>query len=137
VVDSLNAYLQAMPGETFLLLQMHELLTYLNQQGVTTLLVLGQHGLIGEMHNDVDLSYLSDAILLFRYFEADAEVRTALSMLKNRTAAHERTIREFKLDSRGLRVGQALRDFQGVLSGLPSYGGAVPMLESRNEPRKV
>ena len=133
VIDSLNAYLQAMPGENYLILQMHELLNYLNQQGITTLLVLGQHGLVGEMHVDIDLSYLSDAILLFRYFEAKGEVRTAVSVVKSRTSAHERTIREFKLDSSGLRVGQALADFQGVLSGLPSYQGSVDMLAPRQE----
>ena len=137
VVDSLNAYLQSMPGENFLLLQMHELLSYLNQQGVTTLLVLGQHGLIGEVHSDVDLSYLSDAILLFRYFEANGQVRTALSVMKSRTSEHERTIREFKLDSSGLRVGEALDDFKGVLTGLPSYEGHVAMLESRDDRRPI
>jgi circadian clock protein KaiC len=129
-VDSLNAYLQSMPGEQFLLLQMHELLTYLNQLGVTTLLVLGQHGLIGEVRSDVDLSYLSDNILLFRFFEAQGEVKTAVSAVKSRTAAHERTIREFRLGPGGLQVGEALRDFEGVLSGLPSYKGSMPMLAS-------
>jgi circadian clock protein KaiC len=112
------------------MLQMHELLTYLNQQGVTTILVLGQHGLIGDVHSDVDLSYLSDAILLFRYFEAEGEVRSAVSVVKSRTSAHERSIREFKLGSAGLRVGEALSDFQGVLTGLPSYTGKVAMLSS-------
>jgi circadian clock protein KaiC len=128
VVDSLNAYLKAMPGENFLQLQMHELLNYLNQQGVTTLLVLGQHGLIGDVQPDVDLSYLSDAILLFRYFEAKGEVRSAVSVVKSRTSAHERTIREFRLDASGLTVGEALTDFQGVLTGLPSYQGKIPLL---------
>jgi circadian clock protein KaiC len=137
VIDSLNAYLQAMPGENYLLLQMHELLTYLNQQGVTTLLVLGQHGLVGEVQTDVDLSYLSVAIMLFRYFEANGEVRTAVSVVKNRTNLHERTIREFKLDRGGLRVGESLRDFQGVLTGLPSYRGIIPLLEPRNDTAKA
>ena len=122
-IDSLNAYLQAMPGEQFLLLHMHELLNYLNQQGVTTLLVLGQHGFLGDMRSDIDLSYLSDAILLFRFFEAQGVVRTAVSAVKSRTSAHERTIREFTLAGDGLRVGEALRDFSGVLSGLPTYTG--------------
>jgi circadian clock protein KaiC len=130
VVDSLNAYLQAMPGEQYLLLQMHELLSYLNQQGVTTLLILGQHGLIGDMHSDVDLSYLSDTILVFRFFEAQGEIRSALSTVKSRASAHERSIREFKLGPGGLQVGEALRDFEGVLTGLPSYKGAVAMLAS-------
>ncbi|MDP9102491.1 MAG: circadian clock protein KaiC [Pseudomonadota bacterium] len=127
-IDSLNAYLQAMPGEKFLLLQMHELLSYLNQLGVTTLLVLGQHGLTGDMKSDVDLSYLSDAILLFRFFEAQGEILTAVSVVKSRSSAHERTIREFRLGPTGVRVGQALTDFQGVMSGVQAYRGALPML---------
>ena len=128
VIDSLNAYLQAMPGEKFLLLQMHELLSYLNQLGVATLLVLGQHGLVGEMRSDVDLSYLSDTILLFRFFEARGEMLTALSVVKSRASAHERTIREFRLGPSGVRVGHALTDFQGVMSGLQAYQGELAML---------
>jgi circadian clock protein KaiC len=129
-VDSLNAYLHAMPGEDYLILQMHELLSYLNQKGVTTLLVLGQHGVIGEVRSDVDLSYLSDAILLFRFFEAQGQIRTALSVVKSRVNAHERTIRELRLSDEGLQVGEPLRDFEGVLSGLPAYHGKVAMLTS-------
>ena len=128
MVDSLNAYLKAMPGENFLLLQMHEMLSYLNQLGVKTLLILGQHGVLGDVRVDVDLSYLSDAIVLFRFFEAQGQVRTAVSVVKSRTSAHERTIRELKLSASGLQVGAALSDFEGVLSGLPSYRGAVSML---------
>ncbi|WP_232629930.1 ATPase domain-containing protein [Methylobacterium sp. Leaf118] len=128
VVDSLNAYLHAMPGEQFLILQMHELLNYLNQQGVTTLLVLGQHGVVGEIRTDVDLSYLSDCILLFRFFEARGQVRGALSVVKSRVNAHERTIRELRFSSRGLQVGEALDDFEGVLSGLPAYRGKMALL---------
>ena len=135
VIDSLNAYLHAMPGEEFLILQMHELLNYLNQLGATTLLILGQHGIVGEIRTDVDLSYLSDTILLFRYFEAKGEVRTALSVVKSRVHAHERTIRELKLTAeRGLQVGQALTDFQGVLTGLPTYAGRVEMLSNHEQP---
>jgi circadian clock protein KaiC len=130
VLDSLNAYLRAMPGEQFLILQMHELLSYLNQQGVTTLLILGQHGIIGDVRTDIDLSYLSDGILLFRFFEAQGEVRTALAAVKSRLNAHERTIREMKITAGGLQVGEALEDFEGVLSGLPSYRGRASMLES-------
>ncbi len=129
-IDSLNAYLQAMPGEKFLLLQMHELLNYLNQLGIITLLVLGQHGLVGDMRSDVDLSYLSDAILLFRFFEAKGEILTAVSVVKSRSSAHERTIREFRLGPTGVRVGQALTDFQGVMAGVQSYRGALDMLPS-------
>ena len=134
VVDSLNAYLQSMPGEQYLLLQMHELLTYLNHQGVTTLLVLGLHGVLGEVRSDIDLSYLSDTILMFRFFEAQGEVRTAVSVVKSRTAEHERTIREFKLGRHGLHVGEALRDFQGLLTGLASYKGEVSLLNSPDTP---
>ena len=133
-IDSLNAYLQSMPGEQFLLLQMHELLSYLNQSGVTTLLILGQHGMVGDMRSDVDLSYLSDTILLFRFFEAKGEVRTAISAVKSRTSAHERSIREFKLGPNGIQVGEALRDFEGVLSGLPSYKGDVALLTAASVP---
>jgi circadian clock protein KaiC len=125
VIDSLNAYIKAMPGDHFLLLQMHELLSYLNQKGVTTILILGQHGLVGDIRSDIDLSYLSDAIVLFRFFEAHGELRTAVSVIKSRTSAHERSIREFYLSSKGLHVGEALRDFEGLLSGLPSYRGVV------------
>jgi circadian clock protein KaiC len=133
VFDSLNAYIHAMPGEEYLVLQMHELLNYLNRKGVLTLLVLGQHGVIGDVRSDVDLSYLSDGILLFRYFEAGGEVRTALSVLKSRINAHERTIRELRLSPIGLQVGAALTDFRGILTGLPAYGGAVAMLADRSD----
>ncbi len=128
VIDSLNAYLQAMPGEKYLILQMHELLNYLNQLGVATLLVLGQHGLVGDMRTDVDLSYLSDTILLFRFFEAKGEILTALSVVKSRSSAHERTIREFRLGPTGVRVGEALTDFQGVMAGVQAYKGQMAML---------
>jgi circadian clock protein KaiC len=135
VVDSLNAYIHAMPGEQYLFLQMHEMLNYLNQQGVTTLIVLGQHGVIGDVRSDIDLSYLSDGILLFRYFEAKGEIRAALSVVKSRVNAHERSIRELKLSSEGLQVGNALTDFQGVLAGLPTYDGKVAMLEGVAAPK--
>ena len=127
-IDSLNAYLHAMPGEQYLLLQMHELVSYLNQQGVITLLVLGQHGIVGEVRTDIDLSYLSDCILLFRFFEARAEIRTALSVVKSRVNAHERSIRELRLSTGGLQVGEVLTDFEGVLTGLPTYRGRMAML---------
>ena len=117
VIDSLNAYLQSMPGERFLRLQMHELLSYLNQRGVTTLMVLGQHGILGEIRADVDLSYLSDTVILLRYFEAAGELRKAVSVLKTRTSDHERTIREFSIDAGGVHVGATLRGLHGVLSG--------------------
>ncbi len=128
-IDSLNAYVHAMPGQSFLMLHMHELLTYLNQQGVITLLVVGQHGLLGEVRSDIDLSYMSDSVLLYRYFEAESEVRTALAVLKSRTTAHERSIRELKIGApTGIQVGDELKGFEGVLAGAVEYRGPTPML---------
>lgn len=128
VIDSLNAYLQAMSGDKHLLLQMHELLTYLNQRGVITILILAQHGVLGDVRSEVDLSYLSDGILLFRFFEGRGSLLKAVSVVKSRTTDHERTIREFRLGTGGVQVGQALTDFEGVLSGIASYKGTLPLL---------
>ncbi|MET0981149.1 MAG: ATPase domain-containing protein [Telluria sp.] len=128
VIDSLNAYLQAMPGEQYLTLQMHELLSYLNQQGVTTVLVLGQHGLIGEVRTDVDLSYLSDTTVLLRFFESNGRLRRAITVIKSRTATHALTIHELQLGPDGVRVGEPLVGFEGVLTGLPSYRGTTAMM---------
>lgn len=120
VIDSLNGYLNAMPDERFLIVQLHELLTYLGQSGVATLLVGAQHGLIGmQMQTPVDASYLADAVVLLRYFEAEGEVRQAISVLKKRGGAHERTIRDFSMNADGLHVGEPLRRFRGILTGLP------------------
>jgi circadian clock protein KaiC len=130
VIDSLNAYLQAMPGEQFLTLQMHELLSYLNQRGVTTVLVLGQHGLIGEVRTDVDLSYLSDTTVLLRFFESSGRLRRAVTVIKSRTANHALTIHELGLGRDGIEIGPPLEGFEGVLTGLPSYRGATPMMSS-------
>jgi len=128
VIDSLNAYLQAMPGEQYLILQMHELLSYLNQQGVTTLLVLGQHGMVGEIKSDVDLSYLSDSTLLMRFFESNGRLRRAITVIKSRAAEHALTIHELLLGRDGIRIGEPLEGFDGVLTGLPSYRGTTPMM---------
>ena len=130
VIDSLNAFMRAMPGEDYLLLQMHELLSYLNQQGVITMLVLGQHGIIGDVRSDVDVSYLSDGIIMFRYFEAGGQMLKAVSVAKSRVTAHESSIREFDLDASGVRLGEPLKDFEGVLSGLPAYRGSTPLMTS-------
>jgi len=129
VIDSLNAFLQAMPGEKYLLLQMHELLSYLNQQGVITMLVLGQHGIIGDVRSDVDLSYLSDGIVLFRYFEARGNVLKAVTIAKSRVTDHQTSIREFRLGVNGVQVGEPLEDFEGVLGGLPAYRGRTALLD--------
>jgi circadian clock protein KaiC len=122
IIDSLNGYLNAMPGESYLHLQLHELLAYLNNQGVVTLMVLAQQGLMASQ-SPVDLTYLADSVLLFRYFEATGEVRQAISVIKKRSGNHERTIREFRVDKTGLRVGAPLRDFHGVLGGIPTFRG--------------
>lgn len=124
VIDSLNAYMRAMPGERFLFLQLHELFSYLNQRGVTTVLVMSQHGQIGEGRSDIDLSYISDAVLMFRFFEASGELHGAISALKSRMTPHLHTIHEFRIvPGKGLLVGDALRDFRGVLTGLPVVSG--------------
>ena len=124
VIDSLNGYLQAMPDERFLTAQMHELLTYLNQQGVVTLLVMAQHGLLGPMSSPVDVSYLADTVVLLRYFEAGGAIRRAISVVKKRTGRHEDTIREMRLSaSRGVEIGEPLTAFRGVLTGVPVLAG--------------
>jgi circadian clock protein KaiC len=131
VMDSLNAYLQAMPGERFLLLQMHEMLSYLGQHGITTLLLLGQHGLIGDIRSDLDLSYLSDGIIAFRFFENRGAVLSAMTVVKSRASGHERSIRELRLsEGEGLQIGAAISDFEGILAGLPTYRGTSPMLQA-------
>ncbi|MEJ8853125.1 ATPase domain-containing protein [Variovorax robiniae] len=128
VIDTLNAYLVAMPGSNFLMLQMHELLTYLNLQGVTTILVLSQHGITSEAPSDVDLSYLSDSMLQFRFFEARGQILKAMSVIKSRASAHASTIHQFRLGSGGLEIGEALTDFEGVMAGLPRYRGGTSLL---------
>jgi circadian clock protein KaiC len=122
VIDSLNGYMQAMPEERFLTVQMHELLTYLGHKGVVTFLVLAQHGMIGPMQAPVDTTYLADTVILFRYFEADGRVRQAISVVKKRSGKHERTIRELRLDG-GIAVGDPLHNFLGVLTGTPVFKG--------------
>lgn len=120
VIDSLNGFQAAMPHERSLILHMHELLQYANRQGVTTFLTIAQHGLVGDMKSPVDLTYLADTVILLRYFEARGQVRRAISVIKKRTGAHENTIREYMLDSRGLTIGEPLANFQGVLRGVPN-----------------
>ncbi len=128
LIDSINGYFQAMPNEQYLILQMHELLSYLSQRQVVTLLILGQHGLVGDVRSDVDLSYLSDTIILLRFFEAAGSVRRGLSVVKTRTSDHEPTIREFRLGRDGVSIGAILHDFDGVLSGMPRYRGSAGAL---------
>jgi circadian clock protein KaiC len=123
VIDSLNSYLNAMPAEQFLVMQMHELLSYLNRKGLLSILIMAQQGLIGQMHSPVDLSYLTDTVVLLRYFEFRGAVKKAISVIKKRSGAHEETIREFKLGPSGVSVGAPLSAFQGVLTGVPTYVG--------------
>ncbi|HQU83576.1 MAG TPA: gas vesicle protein GvpD [Pyrinomonadaceae bacterium] len=123
VIDSVNGYLMATPQERFLTMQFHELLSYLNRRGIVSILVVGQYGLVGNMQTPIDLSYLADTVVLLRYFEAQGEVRQAISVLKKRTGKHERTIREFRIAEGGIRLGQPLTEFHGVLTGIPVYHG--------------
>jgi len=119
VIDSLNGYQAAMPEEQALILHMHELLQYLNRQGVSTFLTVAQHGLVGDMKAPVDVTYLADTVILLRYFEAIGRVRRAISVIKKRTGAHEDTIREYRIDQRGITLGEPLMGFQGILRGVP------------------
>jgi circadian clock protein KaiC len=122
-IDSVNGYQAAMPEEQFLTLHLHELLQYLNRQGASTFLAVAQHGMIGEMKQTVDLTYLADTVIMLRYFEALGHVRRAMSVIKKRTGPHEGTIREFNIGERGLTLGEPLVEFQGVLRGVPTYVG--------------
>ncbi|UFN49523.1 AAA family ATPase [Roseomonas sp. OT10] len=135
VIDSLSGYEAAMPQEKQLVLQMHELLSYLNQQGVATLLLNVQQGLVGNMISHLNISYISDVVLLLRFFETEGRVRKAIAVLKNRGGEHEDTIRELRIDHGGVRIGMPLTAFHGVLTGTPSYTGRVgtdgPLLQGR------
>lgn len=133
VLDSLNGYLAAMPQEQHLILQLHELLSYLSESGVVTFLVNPQHGLVGSMTSNLDISYIADTVVLVRFFEAQGRLRKAISILKHRGGAHEDAIRELRIDRQGIRVGQPLVDFRGVLTGTPEYFGArQPLMEERD-----
>jgi circadian clock protein KaiC len=125
VLDSLNGYVNAMPQEDFLNLHLHELLSYLNQRGVVTLMVLAQTGLVGVMGSPVDVSYLADTVILTRYFEARGSVRKAISVIKKRSGAHETAIRELQLSERGIQIGAPLQEFEGVLTGVPRFVGTT------------
>lgn len=131
VIDSLNGYLNAMPEERFLTTHLHEMFSYLNQTGVLTIMVVAQHGMIVGATagaGEVDVSYLADTVLLFRYFEAGAEIKQALSVFKKRTGEHERTLRELRISAKGVAVGEALKEFRGVMTGVPQYEGKTAML---------
>jgi circadian clock protein KaiC len=127
ILDSLTGYVHAMPAARFVTLHLHELLTWLGQQGATTLLVLDQHGLLaGPLQAPLDLSYLADTVLLFRYFEDRGTIRRAVSVVKRRGGPHESTIRELTLGAHGIGVGEPLTQFHGVLTGFPTSVGDRP-----------
>lgn len=136
VIDSVNGYLMSTPQERFLTMQFHELLGYLNRKGIVSILVVGQYGLVGTMKAPIDMSYLADSVVLLRYFEAEGEVRQAISVLKKRTGKHERTIREFRIDKGGIQLGQPLSEFRGVLTGTPVFHGKNERLMDNDEERR-
>ena len=118
LIDSLNGYMNAMPEERFLTVHLHELLTYLGRQGVTTLMVAAQHGLIGSnMQSAFDTSYLADSVILLRYFEYAGKVKKAISVVKKRSGAHEESIRELLFDGKGIHLSEPLTQFRGVMTG--------------------
>lgn len=132
LLDSLNGYLNAMPGEKYLTNQLHELSSYLNQQGVVTILVLAQHGLVMANDSPVDLSYLADTVISARFFESAGEVKKALAVIKKRSGNHERSIREFTMDGgQGIRIGKPLKEFEGVLTGAPRFRGSPDQILRR------
>jgi circadian clock protein KaiC len=133
VIDSLNGYMNAMPDERFLILQMHELLSYLGQRGVLTIVVLAQHGLVGPVEAPLDLSYLSDSVVMLRYFEVDGAVKRAISVVKKRSGRHEHSVREFSLSEKGIQLGPPTRGFTGVLAGTPQYAHAMSAKSDGNE----
>lgn len=136
IIDSLNGYFNAMPDERFLILQIRELLSFLNQKGVATLLVLAQHGMMGSgMSAPVDVSYLADTVIMLRYFEALGAIHKAISVVKKRSGPHEDTIREYGLGSGGIKIGQPLAAFHGVLTGVPTFRGVegTLMTEKKHE----
>ncbi|MEF2551674.1 ATPase domain-containing protein [Aurantimonas sp. A2-1-M11] len=121
VIDSLTGYQASMPDEKALVLHVHELLQYLNRQGATTFLTLAQHGLVGDMKSPVDVTYIADTVILLRYFEALGTVRRAVSVIKKRSGRHEDTIREYHIGKGGLNLGEPIKNFQGVLRGVPVF----------------
>lgn len=134
IIDSLNGYRAAMPEENALVLHIHELLLYLNRRGASTFVTVAQQGLVGDMQAPVDITYLADTVILLRYFEALGTVRRAISIIKKRTGTHESTIREYRINASGLKIGVPLKAFQGVLRGVPDYAGEnSPLLRDEDE----
>ena len=136
IIDSINGYMQSMPEERLLPIQVHELLSFLSNHSVSCIMTLVQRGIFGNPVDEAaEVSYLADSVILMRYFEVNGTVRQAVSVVKKRSGDHERTIREFKIAKGGLSVGRPLREFQGVLTGVPKYiGGSVPLMRDTEEP---
>jgi circadian clock protein KaiC len=126
MIDSLNGYLNAMPEERLLSLHLHELFSYLRQRGVVTISVMSQQGMLGQMMAPIDVSYLADAVILLRFFEAHGAVRKAISMVKRRAGAHEASIRELRISGAGITVGEPLTNFRGILTGVPQFDTSRP-----------
>ena len=136
VIDSLSGYMQAMPDENTLMLQLHELLTFLRQHGVVTIMTLAQHGVVGTVQAPIDATYIADTVIMIRFFEAAGHVRKAVSVVKKRSGVHEDTIREFRIDQSGIQVGPPLTEFHGILSGVPTFhGDSASMLKNRSAER--
>ncbi len=130
IVDSLNGYLNAMPEEKYLTAQLHELLAYLGQRGIATILTVTQSGMVGNMASPVDTTYLADNVVLFRFFESKGWVRRAISVVKKRNGYHERTIRELDMSARGIVIGEPLEEFHGILTGVPTFvGGPAKLMD--------
>jgi circadian clock protein KaiC len=136
VIDSMNGYLNAMPEDRFLSTHLHELFAYLNQKGVTTIMIVAQHGMLmgSTGPTELDISYLADTVLMFRYFEAAGEIRQAITVFKKRTGSHDRSVRQLKIDSVGVQVGEPLREFRGIMTGVPQYEGPVRLLTGDRVP---
>lgn len=126
LIDSLNGYLNAMPEERLLTLHLHELFSYLRQRGVLTINVMSQHGMVGQMLTPIDVSYLADAVILLRFFEAHGSIHKAISMVKRRAGSHERSIRELRITNTGVTVGEPLTNFRGILTGVPQFEPSQP-----------
>ena len=137
IIDSLNGYLQAMSSDRSFIVHLHELLAYLNARGVITILVSTQHGFVNVDQSSFEATYLADLVILLRYFEALGTVRQAVSIVKNRSHDHERTIREFEVGKKGIRIGKPLTEFQGVLTGNPEFSGkSGTLIRDRDERTK-
>ena len=137
VIDTLNGYLNAMPGEKYLNIQLHELTSYLNAKSVVTIFNLALHGLVSVAESPVDLSYLADTVVRLRYFENNGEVKQSIAVIKKRSGPHEKTLREFKVETgRGVRIGKPLKDFHGVLTGLPVFHGIADEMIPGSDAKK-